>query len=275
MQEGILKELVALLSLERVLAASLAILFGWLLLVAIQFGLRRLAERFPRYRLQIGQTFPVARVLVWAGVIAYIVFGIINPPDEVMFAVLGAVGLAVGLAAQDGIRNLLAGVMMIFNPPFRVGDMVRWGSHYGEVTRIDLSVTWLHTFTDDVIMVPNAGILTQAIVNSNSGELSELVTVEVDLPDQVRVMRVKELALEVARCSPYAYLKKPVSVIVEPRFEYRGLLRFTIKAYVLDVRLERRLASDIAERLYEALQTQGLLSAIEPLPAVVGTDAGR
>jgi small-conductance mechanosensitive channel len=262
MQEGVLKELIALLSLKRVVAAAVAILFGWLLLVAIHFSLDRLATRFPRYRLQIGQTFPVARVLVWAGVTAYIVFGIVNPPDEVMFAVLGAIGLAVGLAAQDGIRNLLAGMMMIFNPPFRVGDMVRWGTHYGEVKRIDLSVTWLHTFNDDIIMVPNAGILTQPIVNSNSGELAELVAIDVDLPDEVPVLRVKELALESARCSPYTYLKKPVTVIVEPRFEYRGLLRFTIKAYVLDVRLERRLASDITERLYEALQENGLLTNV-------------
>jgi len=179
----------------------------------------------------------------------------------------GAIGLAVGLAPQDGIRNLLAGVMMIFNPPFRVGDMVRWGTHYGEVERIDLSVTWLHTFNDDVIMVPNAGILTQAIVNSSSRELAELVTVDVDLPDQVPVMRVMELALEVARCSPYSYLKKPATVIVEPRHEYRGLLRFTIKAYVLDARLERRLASDITGRFYEALQENGLLVNIAPIAA--------
>ncbi len=260
MQEGLLKELVALLSLGHVLAAAIAVLIGWLLLVAVKFSLARLVEHFPRYRLQIGQSFPVARILIWAGVIAYIVFGIINPPQEVMFAVLGAVGLAVGLAAQDGIRNLLAGVMMIFNPPFRVGDMVRWGEHYGEVTRIDLSVTWLHTFTDDVIMVPNAGILTQAIVNSNSGELAEMIAVDVDLPVQVPVRRVKELALEAARCSPYSYLKKPIFVLVEPRFDYRPLLRFTIKAYVLDVRLERRLASDIIERLFEALGEEGLLN---------------
>jgi hypothetical protein len=98
-----------------------------------------------------------------------------------------------------------------------------------------LSVIWLHTFNNDVIMVANVGILTQAIVNSNSGDLAELVAANLDLSDQVPVMRVKELALKVARCSPYTYLKKPVTVIVEPCFEYRGLLRFTIKAYVLDV----------------------------------------
>ena len=49
MQEGVLKELIALLSLKRVVAAAVAILFGWLLLVAIHFSLDRLATRFPRW----------------------------------------------------------------------------------------------------------------------------------------------------------------------------------------------------------------------------------
>ncbi|WP_126455006.1 mechanosensitive ion channel family protein [Sulfuriflexus mobilis] len=253
MEVNTLKELIELLSLSSILSAALAILVGWLLLLAIRFSLQHLAEHFPRYRLQIGQTFPVSRIVVWGMVLIYVVFGIIKPPAEIMFAALGAVGLAVGLAAQDGIRNVLAGFMMIYNPPFRVGDMVQLGDHYGEVERIDLSVTWLRSFDDNTIMVPNAELLKQAVVNSNSGELAEMVTVKVDFPDDVAINEIKKIAREVAMCSPYTYLKKPVSVLVEPRYEYRSLLRFTIKAYVLDVRLERRLASDITERLYDAI----------------------
>ncbi len=259
MDNNVLKDLVALLSLEHVFSAALAVLVGWLILAIIHFSLQRLAEHFPRYRLQIGQSFPVSRIVVWGLVIMYIVFGIINPPEEVMYAALGAVGLAVGLAAQDGIRNVLAGFMMIYNPPFRVGDMVQLGNHYGEVKRIDLSVTWLHTFDDNTIMVPNAELLKQAVVNSNSGELSEMVVVKVDFPDHVAIEELKKLAREVALSSPYTYLKKPVHVLVEPRYDYRSLLRFTIKAYVLDVRLERRLMSDITERLFDAIHERSVL----------------
>lgn len=256
MDGNILKDFVELLSLSSVLSAALVILAGWLLMVVIRFSLRHLAERFPRYRLQIGQSFPVSRILVWGVVLAYIVFGIVKPPAEIMFAALGAAGLAVGLAAQDGIRNILAGFMMIYNPPFRVGDMVKLGEHYGEVERIDLSVTWLRSFDDSTIMVPNAELLKKAVVNSNSGELTEMVTVKVDMPDDVNVDEVKKIAREVALCSPYTYLNKPVIVLVAPRYEYRSLLRFTIKAYVLDVRLERLLASDVTERFYAAIRAK-------------------
>lgn len=264
MQDGILPQLLELFSIAHLIQVGLAIVLGWLVLHGVKFGLDRAAAHFPRYRLQIGQSFPISRILVWSAVIAYIVFGILNPPEGVMFAVLGSIGLAIGLAAQDGIRNMLAGVMMIFNPPYRVGDMVELSGHYGEVTRIDLSVTWLHTFDDSVVMIPNAVILKQPVVNSNNGELAELVVVKADLPVQVPIATVKELALDAARSSPYAYLKKPILVLVEPHFEYRQLLRFSIKTYVLDVRLERKLASDITERFYEALAAQDLLSPAAP-----------
>lgn len=267
MEQGVLPQLIELLSPEHLLQAGIALGLGWFLLRLLRFGLDQLAQRFPRYRLQIGQSFPVSRILVWSAVTAYIVFGILNPPEGVMFAVLGSIGLAVGLAAQDGIRNMLAGVMMIFNPPYRVGDMVELGGHYGEVIRIDLSVTWLHTFDDNTIMIPNAGILKQSVVNSNSGELAEMVVVHIDLPALVPVTEIKALALDAARCSPYVYLKKPVVVIVAPRYEYNHLLRFSIKAYVLDVRLERRMASDITERFYEHLHDRHELEQLCGLAA--------
>jgi small-conductance mechanosensitive channel len=172
--------------------------------------------------------------------------------------VLGSLGLAIGLAAQGGVRNLIAGVMMIFNPPFRVGDMVNFGGHYGEVIRLDLSVTWLRTLDDSVVMVPNSAVLENAVENANSGELSEMVVVKIDLPRSIPVQEIRSLATEAAAASPYTYLKKPIIVLVEARYELGFLLRLVIKAYVVDVRLERLLASDITERFVTALQQRGI-----------------
>ena len=253
MQEDTIAQLTELLSVSRLLQVAMVLLFTWLLLRIFHFGLQHLMQRFPRYRLQMGQVYPVIRIVTWSLSILYIVFGIIQPPQAIVFAVLGSVGLAVGLAAQGGVRNLLAGVMMIFNPPFRVGDMVKFGGYYGEVIRLDLSVTMLRTQDDNVVMVPNSVVLENAVANSNSGELSEMVVVNIDLPQTTPVQQARTLAMEAAISSPYTYLKKPVSVVVESRYDYDFLLRLVIKAYVIDVRLERMLASDITERYLEAM----------------------
>ncbi len=258
MQEDTLAQLAELLSISRLLQVALVLAFAWLLLHSLHAGLQQLIQRFPRYRLQMGLIFPVIRIFIWFLAIAYIVFGVIEPPQTIVFAVLGSLGLAIGLAAQGGVRNLLAGVMMIFNPPFRVGDMVHFGGHYGEVTRLDLSVTWLRTLDDNVIMVPNSAVLENAVANANSGELSEMVVVNIDLPRTIPIQEVRSLAKEVAIASPYTFLKKPVSVTVESRYEFNYLIRLVIKAYVIDVRIERLLLSDITERFLEALHDRGI-----------------
>jgi small-conductance mechanosensitive channel len=263
MQEDAIAELVELFSISRLFQVVLVVAIAWLLLRILHVGLQQLIKRFPRYRLQMGQVFPVIRIFIWFLVVAYIIFGLIKPPQTIVFAVLGSLGLAVGLAAQGGVRNLLAGVMMIFNPPFRVGDMVHFGGHYGEVTRLDLSVTWLRTLDDNVIMVPNSAVLENAVANANSGELSEMVVINVDLPRTIPIQEVRSLAIEAAVSSPYTYLRKPVSVTVESRYDFGFLLRLVIKAYVVDVRLERLLSSDITERFIEALHDRGISSVHE------------
>lgn len=259
MQEDIIAQIVELLSISRLVQMALVVALAWLILRVVRVGLQQLIQRFPRYRLQMGQAFPVIRILIWFLATAYIIFGIIQPPQTIVFAALGSLGLAVGLAAQGGVRNLIAGVMMIFNPPFRVGDMVHFGGHYGEVIRLDLSVTWLRTLDDNVVMIPNSAVLENAVANANSGELSEMVVVNIDLPRGVAIREARALATEAALASPYTFLKKPVSVMVESRYDFGFLLRLVIKAYVVDVRLERRLAGDITERVVEALRARGII----------------
>jgi small-conductance mechanosensitive channel len=87
-----------------------------------------------------------------------------------------------------------------------------------------------------------------------------MVVIEFTLPASVDVKQVKELAAEAAAASPYVYLKKPIIVVVADQFDRTFLTRFSIKCYVLDVRLERLLASDVMERLKEEIVAQGILS---------------
>jgi len=103
-------------------------------------------------------------------------------------------------------------------------------------------------------------VLGQAVSNSNAGAIDEMVVVEFHLPASVDIRQVKELAREAAACSPYVYLKKPIAVTIDDRFERTFLTRLKIKAYVLDIRLERLLASDISERLKTELLASGLMS---------------
>lgn len=80
-------------------------------------------------------------------------------------AVLGAAGLAVGLALQGSLSNFASGVIIMINRPFRSGDYVDAGGIGGTVMNIELFQTVLHTPDNKVVIVPNSEITNSPITN--------------------------------------------------------------------------------------------------------------
>jgi small-conductance mechanosensitive channel len=83
------------------------------------------------------------------------------------FATLaGALALAIGFAAQDLIANFVAGVFIIQDEPFTVGDWIEWNGNEGVVREIQLRVTKLDTFDNQLVTVPNSDLAGSAVVNN-------------------------------------------------------------------------------------------------------------
>jgi small-conductance mechanosensitive channel len=115
-----------------------------------------------------------------------------------------------------------------------------------------------------MVTIPNGLFLNKAVSNANSGRLAEQVVVEFALPGNINVGEIKALMKQAALCSPYVFRKKPVTVLVEDRFDYKPLTVFKVKAYVMDVRFERLMASDITERIKEELGLLKKTAGSEP-----------
>lgn len=244
------------LSRDRLLLSLLVIVLTAAGLWLTRHLMQSLANRFSRHRLLISGLYPVLRLLTWIGAFAYILFVIIHPLNTLL-AISASAGLAIGLGAQDLVRNILAGVLILFERPFHVGDMIEVGEHYGEVVNIGLRAVQIRTFEDSMVTFPNSLVQTGAVSNANAGQLNEMVVVRFLLPASAPIAPVKQIAWEAAACSPYVQLDKSITVLVEDHFDFTFLTRFTIKAYVHEIRLERVLASDISERIKTALQARG------------------
>ena len=93
-----------------------------------------------------------------------------------LMAILGAAGLAVGLALKDSLGNFAAGVMIIIFRPFKIGDYITAGGTSGTVDEIGLFATLMHTPDNQRIIVPNA-----AIIGGNITNTSALPTRRIDL----------------------------------------------------------------------------------------------
>ncbi|MEF8781090.1 MAG: mechanosensitive ion channel family protein [Haloferacaceae archaeon] len=82
------------------------------------------------------------------------------------FAVFGgAFALAIGFAAQDLLGNFVAGVFILKDKPFEVGDWIEWNGNSGRVEDIDLRVSRVRTFDNERITVPNGELANNAVTN--------------------------------------------------------------------------------------------------------------
>ena len=101
-------------------------------------------------------------------VIVIVVLAVLNQfgvQTTSLIAVLGAAGLAIGLALQGTLSNVAAGVMLLIFRPFKIGDFIDAGGQTGSVHALTLFVTELNTPDNVHILVPNAQIWGSAIKN--------------------------------------------------------------------------------------------------------------
>ena len=249
-----------LISFEKIIGSLFVLLVGFFFLKLITKILQLIAEKSARSRISYKGTISIVRLLGWS-IIIYIIIGvIIQPPFETIIAVSASLGIAIGLAAQDLVKNIIGGIMIIFDRPFQVGDKIQVGNNYGEVLTIGLRSTRIVTGDDSVVSIPNADIMNQSVSNSNSGAPNCQVVAEVYLPIDIDTLAVRDTALEVAKVSKYVYLDKPVTVLFFNEVkDKRSYLKMRLKAYVSDIRYEFTFKSEMTELIIRELINDGVL----------------
>lgn len=146
--------------------AVIILLIGLWLSSKVHLLVARMLSRAPNFDSMLKSFFgSLARYLVLTVTVLAVLskFGI---QTTSIVAVLGAAGLAIGLALQGTLSNLAAGVMLLIFRPFKIGQKVQIGGNaIGTVT--DLSLFWTELVTDDKvqIIVPNAGVWGQPLRN--------------------------------------------------------------------------------------------------------------
>ncbi len=101
-------------------------------------------------------------ILAFAAIIVLDRFGISTTS---LVALIGAAGLAIGLALQGTLSNLAAGVMLLLFRPFKIGDFVDGAGVFGKVNSISLFTTEMSTFDNQHIIVPNSDLWGTKIIN--------------------------------------------------------------------------------------------------------------
>ena len=110
-------------------------------------------------------------------------------------AILGAAGLAIGLALKDSLSNFSSGLMLILFRPFKVGDAISAGGVTGTVRVIDIFSTVILTFDNQKVIVPNSGITSGVITNINA-EPTRRIDLIIDIGYQDDIDKAKKVLTE-------------------------------------------------------------------------------
>jgi len=258
------KEVLDVISIPKIFWTVVILIIGYYFIQLIINVLVLISERSAKLRILIKGFIPVFRIVMWAIIIFAIIKGIFNPPFETVIAFTASVGIAIGFAAQDLLKNVFGGLALIIDRPFKVGDKIDSGKHYGEVLEIGLRITRIVTPDDSVVSVPNSELVNNPVSNSNSGELNCQVVAEIFLPIDIDTQKVRKIATESAQVSKYVYLNKPITVLFFNEVkERRSYLKMRLKAYVMDIRYEFLFKSDMTEIVLRELLNEGLITKEE------------
>ncbi len=151
----------------RLFVALLILLIGWWIARRIADALRRVLGRTGADPL-LGDFL---RNVVFVLLLAVVITGALDRlgvPTASLLAVLGAAGLAIGLALQSSLSHLAAGVLLMVFRPFRIGQFIEVAGASGTVQHVSLMHTHLLTADNREVVIPNGKVAGDAITNANA-----------------------------------------------------------------------------------------------------------
>jgi small conductance mechanosensitive channel len=161
----------------------LVIIFG---LIAVRFAVRWTEMGLRRARADVAVQRLVGNLLRVLLVLLVFLFALSIMGVEVgaVLAGLGLAGLALAFALQNILENFVAGMLILIRKPFRPGDQIESNEFSGTVEDIDLRVTRLRDFDDEIVLIPNATVFTEPIINlTRLGRRRTRVIVGIDYRD--------------------------------------------------------------------------------------------
>jgi small conductance mechanosensitive channel len=180
-----------------------------------------------------------------------------------LFAVLGAAGLAIGLALQGTLSNIAAGLMLLWLRPFRIGDFIEVNNMAGTVREIGLFVCQLETFDGIFLFAPNSTIWNQPLRN-HTRNAGRLISVDITVPAKADIGRARDILVAMAGRDPRILKTPRPRVFVESVTGAELQLNLRVWATHENVGALQR---DIIERAKREIESAGI-EALQPQKVV-------
>lgn len=255
--------------LDTVLLILNAILFIIFIFIVLRILFRVIHLAFDWYAEKInavddrnlsGSLFPLLKkvsiILLFAlGIV--IVLAKFNVDVSAFVVSLGVGSLAIALAAQETISNMISGFIIMIDRPFRIGDRIRYADNQiGDVVEIGIRSTKIQDFDNNIVVIPNNEIVNSSLVNITYPTTLTRVTVEVGVAYGSDINKVKEVILRAAKDDPDLSTQKPPDVFFINFGD--SSLDFRLVAFTDHYRNAWTMQCRLREKVYELFNKEGI-----------------
>jgi small-conductance mechanosensitive channel len=215
-------------------------------------------EVYPRLSLSAGMPFAISTMLHYAILFAGFYLGAAAlVGDMTKFTILaGAFSVGVGFGLQNVINNFVSGLIVLFERPIKLNDVIQVGSDMGTVERIGIRATIIRTTSGSEVIVPNGKLISDPVTNwTLSGRLRQ-VDLSLATPTSVEPSRVITLLEKVARDLPD--IDKEPAPKVDLAKAGGGTFTFELRAWVSESRDWASVRTALTMAATEALQRESI-----------------
>jgi len=254
-----LQNLAGLVRWSGLLLSVAVVGIAWALLRFTKNFVDSIGSQIAQRRMLAQKVFSFFQFFIYVST-GVIVFMLSFHVDERVLALIGGtLAVSIGFAMKDLAASFIAGLTVMVDRPFQVGDRVTFDNHYGDIVKIGLRSVRMQTLTDDIITIPNSKFLTDVVTSGNFGELDMQINIPFYISLDQDIMLARNIIQESAASSRYIHLPKPVIVLVNQEIEDRYFaIKLTLKAYVLDTKYEKLFETDVTLRVMGEFKKQGI-----------------
>jgi small-conductance mechanosensitive channel len=207
----------------------------------------------------------ISLLLVRSAKLAIVITGTIIALQQVGFdltafvAGLGIIGFTLGFALQDVSKNLIAGVLLLLQQPFDIGDTVEAGGFAGIITNINLRATEMQTFDGILVMIPNTVVYSKPVKNFNRVE-QRCLELPISIAYGSGVQIVEQTVQEALISVPGVIAKDPAPRVVFQKFGEKSIELIAYYWIKVNAAGEWGTADEPAQTVQLALERAGIES---------------
>ena len=204
---------------------------------------------------KVGSMMLLIRLTIW--ILGFLIgVSAAGIPLDKLSLMIGALGVGIGFGLQNIVNNLVSGVILAFERPIQVGDLIEVGSKSGTVKEIGVRSSKIKSADGADIIIPNGDLLSQQLINWTMQDNTKRLEFKVSVPYPVDIEKVKSLVLDQLQKNE-DILQSPLPMVNVQEFESTAV-EFKIMWWIPDLGKEGSVRSKVMSGIYESLNSAGI-----------------